>query len=103
MDLDATKPVFEVADNARLKQVPQLQRLARSLKACSKFRYDTFQLVNIKCADQTVQMRRTVCVLVVGEPPKTDFLASMPKIKMFAFVPFTLRLYSFLKIYNFVK
>ena len=43
-------------------QSPRLQRIARNLNfVCNKFRYDTFQKVNDKGADQTARMRRLVC------------------------------------------
>ena len=43
--------------------------------ACSKFRYDTFQKVNNKGADQTAGMRRLVCPFVFGKPEDTFFRA----------------------------
>ena len=47
--------------------------------ACSKFTYDTFQKANNYGADQSVQMRRLVCAIVVSNSPqKTAFLMSRP-------------------------
>ena len=43
--------------NQYSNQSPQLQRLAGKVKfLCSKFRYDTFQNVNNKSADQSARM-----------------------------------------------
>ena len=64
MGLDVTKPVFPVSGTARLKPVSQLQRLENWNFDCSKFRYDTFQKVNKKGADQSAWMRRLVCTFV---------------------------------------
>ena len=79
MGLYETKPVFRVFEKARLKpnQSPQLHRLARNF-AWSKSRYDTFQQVNNKGADQTARMRRLVCNSVVHKPPQTGFLTPRP-------------------------
>ena len=63
MGLDGTKTVFEVFHKARLKPIPvatgtSLKKMKYVLKmfAFSKFRYDTFQKVNNKGADQSVWM-----------------------------------------------
>ena len=44
--------------------------------ACCKLDYDTFHAANNIGADQSALMRRLVCAFVVGQPPKTGFLAS---------------------------
>ena len=62
MRLDATKPVFRVFEEARLKPADYLE--IRNF-ACSKPRYDTFQKANNKGADQTARMRRLVCAYVI--------------------------------------
>ena len=49
------------------------------IHTCSKYTYDTFQIVNNKGADQTMRMRGLVCVCVVLKPQKTGFLTSRPK------------------------
>ena len=53
-------------------QSPQLERLARNFDG-SKFRYDTFQKVNNKGADQSARMRRLVCTFVVFNLQKQVF------------------------------
>ena len=45
---------------------------------CSKSWYYPFKQVNNKGADQSVRMRRLVCVFGVGKPPMTGFLALSP-------------------------
>ena len=64
--LDTTIPVLGGSDKVRLKQSPQLPGPGRNF-ACSKSRYDTFQYVNNKGADQTVRLRRLVSAFVVGK------------------------------------
>ena len=54
LGLDATKPVF-------------------GNFAYSKFRYDTFQKVNNKDADQSAWMRRLVCAFAVCTPRRQVF------------------------------
>ena len=46
--------------------------------ACSKSGYDTFQIANIKGADQTVRVRGLICGCGVRKPPKTGLLAYRP-------------------------
>ena len=41
--------------------------------ACRKFRYDTFQNVKNKGADQSARMRRLLCAFVARKPQKTGF------------------------------
>ena len=58
------KPVFGVSDQVMLKEA-----YSEKLNlVCSKFRYDTFHLVNNKGADQTAWMRWLVCTFVVCKP-----------------------------------
>ena len=40
-------------------------------KICLLFRYDTFQVVNNKCADLSARMRRLVCAFGVRKRSKT--------------------------------
>ena len=42
--------------------------------ACSKFRYNTFQLANNKGTDQSARMRRLVCAFVVHKPRRQVLL-----------------------------
>ena len=77
MGLVVRKLVLGVSDKARLK--PACSATGTRWKIDSKFRYDTFQKMNNKGADQTVRMRRLVCDCVVCKPSKTGFLATRPK------------------------
>ena len=82
MGLEATQPVKGVSNKCDLSQSRKLQRLAtkNGNLACSKFRYDTFQKVNNKDADQTVRRSRLVCAFVVSKHRRHVFLCRGPYI-----------------------
>ena len=65
----------------KTKTPTHLKRLARILKfLCKKFSYHTFKRLNNKGADETVQMCRLVCALVVPSVVQQNWglLASRP-------------------------
>ena len=75
LGFDAAKPVFGVADKAGLKPVSSATETSKKIKILL-VRYDPFQNLNNKGADQSALMRRLVCAFVVHKPPKTNFLTS---------------------------
>ena len=69
MGLVNKKPVFGVSDQVKPNLACSATELENRNFVCSKFRYVTFQRVNNKGADQTVQMPR-----IRLQTPKTGFL-----------------------------
>ena len=57
------KPVFEVCDQLKPKPACSATEASYSLQIQ---KYYTIQAANNKSADQTAQMRRLICTLVVG-------------------------------------
>ena len=69
MGLVAKKPVSGHAQTSLLSYRDKVENCNFSY---SKFIYGTFELANMKGADQPVRMRRLVCAFVVCKPPRVE-------------------------------